>query len=124
MPTLPVLCRTLSPSNPNRNVPDISVEELAQWRASGRDFVLLDVREDHEVARAALPGALHMPMREILQRMNELHTGKDIAVLCHHGHRSDAVARFLRTHGFERARNVAGGIDAYAERIDPKIPRY
>ncbi|HZZ65876.1 MAG TPA: rhodanese-like domain-containing protein [Candidatus Baltobacteraceae bacterium] len=102
----------------------MSVEELAQWRASGREFVLLDVRESYEVARAALPGALHIPMRDLPQRINELQSDADIAVLCHHGHRSDAVARFLQTQGFERARNVAGGIDAYAERIDPQIPRY
>lgn len=103
---------------------DISVEELAQWRASGRNFVLLDVREPYELARAELPGALHMPLHDIPRRISELRNDVDIAVLCHHGHRSDGVATFLRMQGFERAHNVEGGIDAYAQRVDPAIPRY
>lgn len=103
---------------------DISVEELAQWRATGKAFVLLDVREPVEIAAAALPGAVCIPMREIPARAQELQPDSDIAVLCHYGGRSEAVAGFLRARGFERARNVEGGIDAYSERIDPSIPRY
>lgn len=103
---------------------DISVEELAQWRASGKAFVLLDVREPHEVKTAALPDALHIPMRQIPARLNELNPGADIAVLCHHGGRSEHVAQFLSVQGFANVHNVAGGIDAYARRVDPGVPRY
>lgn len=124
MPMPPAPCKTSSPSSRTRNVSDISVEELAQWRASGREFVLLDVRDADELVHAALPGALHMPMREVVERLNELDNGIDIAVLCHHGHRSNLVARFLRTRGFDRTHNVEGGIDAYARRVDPKVARY
>ena len=103
---------------------DISVEELAQWRASGKTFVLLDVREPHEVKAASLPGALHIPMRQIPARLNELNPGAEIAVLCHHGGRSEHVAQFLSVQGFSSVHNVAGGIDAYAKRVDKTIPRY
>lgn len=103
---------------------DISVEELAQWRAGDKPFVLLDVREAEEIAIAAIPGATHIPMREITARAGELQTDADIAVLCHYGGRSEAVAGFLRARGFERVRNVEGGIDAYALRVDRSIPRY
>jgi rhodanese-related sulfurtransferase len=103
---------------------EISVEELAQWRASGRHFILLDVREPYELAAASLPDALHIPMREIPARLGELEPDADIAVLCHHGGRSEHVARFLNARGFERAHNVDGGIDAYSLRIDPSVPRY
>jgi len=103
---------------------EISVEELAQWREAGRDFVLLDVREPFELQEAALPGAMHVPMGQIPMRMNEMDPQAEIAVLCHFGGRSERVAHFLAQRGFSRVYNVAGGIDEYAERVDPKIPRY
>lgn len=103
---------------------ELSVEQLAEWRASGRRFILLDVRETHEIAAASLPDALHIPMREIPARLNELDAQSDIAVLCHHGGRSEHVARFLHARGFENAHNVEGGIEAYALRVDRSIPRY
>lgn len=103
---------------------DISVETLAQWRASGKNFVLLDVREPHEVQAASLPGALHIPMRQIPTRMNEIEPAAEIAVMCHHGGRSQRVAQFLTVQGFTSVYNVTGGIDAYAKRVDKTIPRY
>ncbi len=102
----------------------ISVEQLAQWRASGKNFVLLDVREPFEVQVSSLTEALHIPMRQIPLRFQELDPGADIAVLCHYGERSEYVARFLRAQGFTSVHNVAGGIDAYAKRIDATVPRY
>lgn len=103
---------------------EISVEELAQWRAAGRPFVLLDVREPFEIAAAAIPGSLNVPMRSIPQYAGELDASSEIAVLCHHGGRSEQVARFLNARGFARVHNVAGGIDAYSQRVDSSIPRY
>lgn len=103
---------------------EISVETLAHWRASGKNFVLLDVREPHEVHAASLPGALHIPMRQIPTRLNEIEPAAEIAVLCHHGGRSERVAQFLAVQGFTGVHNVAGGIDAYAKRVDKTIPRY
>jgi rhodanese-related sulfurtransferase len=100
------------------------VEELAQWRASGKPFVLLDVREPFELQAASLPDALHIPMHEIPARMNELDRSAEIAVLCHHGGRSARVAQFLAMQGFVSVHNVAGGIDAYAKRVDTSIARY
>ena len=103
---------------------EISVEELAQWRASGKTFVLLDVREPHEIKAAALPDIVHIPMREIPARMHEIDSGAEVAVLCHHGGRSERVAQFLFMRGFANVHNVSGGIDAYAKRVDTTIPRY
>lgn len=103
---------------------DLSVEELAQWRASGKPFLLLDVREPYEIAAASLPEALHIPMREIPGRLGELDPNAEIAVLCHHGGRSEHVARFLHARGFERVRNIDGGIEAYSVRVDRSVPRY
>ena len=103
---------------------DITVAELAQWRASGKDFVLLDVRNGDEVAAASLPDVVHIAMHEIPLRLSELPQNKPIAVLCHHGTRSVRVAGFLESRGFEDVVNVDGGIDAYARQIDPSLPRY
>lgn len=102
----------------------ISVEELAQWRASGRQFILLDVREPFEFEAASLTGTLHIPMREIPARLAELDPAADIAVLCHHGGRSEHVSRFLHARGFERVHNIDGGIEEYSLRVDSSIPRY
>lgn len=103
---------------------DISVTDLAQWRASAKDFVLLDVREPDEIATVAIPGSVHIPMRDVPQRLHELDASATVAVLCHHGGRSARVAQFLTAHGFADVHNVDGGIDAYALDVDPTLPRY
>ena len=103
---------------------EISVEQLEQWRARGKNFVMLDVREPFELQAASLPEAVHIPMRQVPARMNELDREAEIAVLCHHGGRSAQVARYLSAQGFGSVQNVAGGIDAYSKRIDRGVPRY
>lgn len=105
-------------------VRSISPAGLRDWRASGQAFVLLDVREAPERARASLPGTLDVPMRDVPARMAELPKGEPIVVLCHYGERSAHVASFLAANGFDDVYNLAGGIDAYAEEIDPAVARY
>lgn len=103
---------------------EISVEELAAWRASGKPFVLLDVRTPRELALASIPGSLHLSLQELPARMNEIDRDAEIAVICHSGNRSAFVVELLSRSGFDRVYNVAGGIDAYAVRVDATIPRY
>lgn len=103
---------------------EISVDDLARWRNEGKEFVLLDVREPYEIATAKIEPSTWIPMREIARRADELPRDKPIAVLCHHGGRSERVAQFLASRGFGDVVNVDGGINAYAQRIDPSIPRY
>jgi rhodanese-related sulfurtransferase len=102
---------------------DIDVEELARRRRDD-GLVLHDVREDDELAAASIDGAVHIPMGQIAQRIGELDAHSPLAVMCHHGGRSLRVAHYLAGNGFAEVYNVDGGIDAYAERIDPSIPRY
>jgi len=85
---------------------------------------VLDVRTDDELALVALPGAMHIPLHELPQRFTELPTDKPIAVLCHHGMRSQSGALFLDRQGFAETYSVDGGIDAYALDIDPSLARY
>ncbi|HTU71226.1 MAG TPA: rhodanese-like domain-containing protein [Candidatus Baltobacteraceae bacterium] len=103
---------------------EISVDELARWRREGKAFVLLDVREPDEIAIARIADSVWIPMREIPARIRELDPAVPVAVYCHHGGRSERVAAFLAAQGFSDVVNVDGGIDAYAERIEPALARY
>ncbi|MFB6260377.1 MAG: rhodanese-like domain-containing protein [Thiohalorhabdaceae bacterium] len=86
--------------------------------------VVLDVREPRELAVCALDDAVHIPMNEIPARLDELPADREVVVMCHHGMRSMQVTQFLRHQGFSHVRNLAGGIDAWAARVDPDMPRY
>jgi rhodanese-related sulfurtransferase len=86
--------------------------------------ILLDVREPYEVALCSVAGSRHVPMRQIPERMRELPADGQILVLCHIGARSMRVTQFLRQNGFTQVSNVAGGIDAWAEQLDPAMVRY
>jgi len=96
---------------------------LASWLREG-PLLLLDVRESWEVAVSTFPDALHVPMREIPARVDEIPVGRPIVCICHHGARSAQVAMFLQHRGFEQVYNLAGGIDAWAIEVDATIPRY
>jgi len=112
---------------PDQPLPiDIDVRKLKQMLDSGEQFTLLDCREPHEVATARIPGSLHIPMREIPNRLAELQPQQAgrIVTHCHHGGRSLRVTQFLRQQGFTQAQNLAGGIDAWSLEIDPSVPRY
>ncbi len=86
--------------------------------------LLLDVREAFEVATCAVAGSRHIPMRQIPENLPSLPRDRLILVLCHVGARSLRVTQFLRSNGFAQVTNVAGGIDAWAEQIDPSLARY
>ena len=85
---------------------------------------VLDVREPWEVEIASIDGALTIPLGEITQRAGELPRDRPLAVICHHGGRSAQATAWLRNQGFDRATNVAGGIDAWARTVDPTLSRY
>lgn len=103
---------------------EITVQELQAKRQAGHSFLLLDVREPDEVAFANIAGSIHIPMGDIPGRLHELDPDKEIIVYCHHGIRSMRVADFLLQRDFDKVSNLAGGIDAWAEAIEPGMPRY
>lgn len=105
-------------------IKEITVHDLSTWRETGKNFVLLDVRDPDEVATVRIEGSVWIPMREIPQRMSELDLAVPVAVMCHHGGRSERVAEYLASRGFADVVNVAGGIDAYALQIEPALARY
>ncbi len=105
-------------------IPQLSVQELRSRMLSASPFTLLDVREPFEFELARIEGANLIPLGELPARWRELDRGKDVFVLCHSGVRSSRAAEFLRSNGFTQVANVAGGIDAWSEEIDPDVPRY
>ncbi len=102
----------------------LSPAQVKRLLDNGERLVLLDVREPEEVALVRLPGALHIPIGEIAGRLHELDPDADIVVYCHHGIRSANVVAFLRQREFENVANLSGGIDAWAQSVDPSLPRY
>jgi adenylyltransferase/sulfurtransferase len=105
-------------------VPIIEVEELAEKLQSGEDFVLLDVREAHELLISRLDPCVHIPMAEVVWRSRQFPPDAEICVLCRTGNRSGTITQALMLRGFTNVRNVKGGINAYAERIDPTLQVY
>jgi len=110
--------------DPTEAVPQVDVHQLQERMASGRPFTLLDVREPFEVDMAHIEGANLIPLGELPTRYRELDRTREIFVFCHSGMRSERAAEFLRSAGFSKVANVAGGIDAWSEEIDSNVPRY
>jgi len=106
-------------------IPQISVETLKAKRDAGEDFLLLDVREPHEYQIAEINGKL-IPLGSIGQRLSELadYKDKEILVHCRSGARSQKAALELKAAGFTNVSNVAGGILAWADRIDTSVAKY
>ena len=86
--------------------------------------MLVDVREPNEFAFAHIQGSLHIPLRQLPERTQELDPEQDIVVLCHHGMRSQQACLFLEQYGFSNLYNLKGGIDAWSLNCDPTVPRY
>ncbi len=113
-------------------IPQLRPAQLATWFESAKTLglpLLLDVREPNELATASIPpgGAFDLvaiPMNSVPARLAELDASRPVAVLCHHGARSQRVAQFLEAQGFAKVVNVAGGIDAWATEVDAAVARY
>ncbi len=103
---------------------EISVDEFHEIVSSNGPVKILDVREPHEYDICSIDGSVLIPLGELPSRVNELDTADDIIVHCHHGSRSMQATRLLRNMGFQKVKNLAGGIDAWAEKHDPEMPRY
>ena len=104
-------------------VPEITVEELKARLDAKDDLFILDVREPHEFKICNLNGYL-IPLAELPKRVQELDPAKEMVVHCRSGARSAKAVAFLRQAGFSKATNLKGGILAWADRIDPKVPKY
>jgi molybdopterin/thiamine biosynthesis adenylyltransferase/rhodanese-related sulfurtransferase len=104
-------------------IPEIQPEELKRRLDAGEDIFVLDVREPHEYQICNLNGHL-IPLGDLPKRMNELDSSREIVAHCRSGVRSGKAVDFLRQAGFRKVKNLAGGILAWADKVDPRMPKY
>jgi adenylyltransferase/sulfurtransferase len=104
-------------------VPQLSVKELKRRIDMGEDVFILDVREPYEYQIAQIGGKL-IPQNDVPQRLSEIPRDREIAVLCRSGARSQRIAEFLKQQGYTQVANLAGGILAWSDEIDPKVQKY
>jgi adenylyltransferase/sulfurtransferase len=106
------------------SIPQIAPGELRERLERGPPLCLLDVRTEWEWAICRLDGAQLIPIDSLAGRIDGLDRSQEFVVYCHLGSRSATAVALLRERGFERASNLAGGIDAWASSVEPDMPRY
>jgi sulfur-carrier protein adenylyltransferase/sulfurtransferase len=104
-------------------VPEIQVEELKRRLDAGDNLFVLDVREPHEYQICNIGGHL-IPLGDLPKRVHELDSSREIVAHCRSGVRSAKAVTFLQQAGFKKVHNLAGGILAWADRVDTKMPKY
>jgi adenylyltransferase/sulfurtransferase len=104
-------------------IPEMQVEELKRRLDAGDDLFVLDVREPHEYQICNINGHL-IPLGDLPKRVNELDSSREIVAHCRSGVRSAKAVAFLQQAGFKKVHNLAGGILAWADRVDPRMPKY
>jgi len=103
---------------------DISATELAKRLAEGNGLKLIDVREPHELEISHIEGAQLIPLGMLASRMSELNSADEIVLFCKSGTRSARALEVLYSAGFRKVKNLLGGINAWAEEVDPELPVY
>ncbi|HEX2640203.1 MAG TPA: rhodanese-like domain-containing protein [Pyrinomonadaceae bacterium] len=104
---------------------EISATELKQLMDSGADVQLIDVRQPDEHDFARIPGSKLIPLGDIIKRMDEIDPNRDTVIHCKMGGRSAKAIEALRHAGFKgKLRNLRGGITAWSNEVDPKVPKY
>ena len=104
-------------------IPQMTVKELKRRLDAGEDFQLIDVREPYEYQIAQIGGKL-IPQNDVPQRLAEIDRDREVVVHCRSGARSQRIAEFLKQSGYPKVSNVAGGILAWSDEIDPKVQKY
>jgi adenylyltransferase/sulfurtransferase len=104
-------------------IPQLTVKELKQRMDSGEDVFLLDVREPYEFQIAQIGGTL-IPQNDVPNRLAEIPRDREIVIHCRSGARSQRIAEFLKQSGYTQVANLAGGILAWSDEIDPTVQKY
>jgi rhodanese-related sulfurtransferase len=107
-------------------IPQVTPTQLAQWRddATREPPLLVDVREPWEFDYCRIEGSHSIPLSQLGQRRSELPTDRPLVMVCHHGLRSQHAAMLLHGAGYTRVHNLQGGVEAWAQDVDPSMPRY
>lgn len=105
-------------------LPSLSPEELRDALIGPNPPTIVDVREAHELAISALPGAIHIPLGSLPDQIDKLPKDADLVMMCRVGGRSAHATRFLLENGFTRVRNLTSGINGWASTVDPTMSEY
>ncbi|MDQ3129670.1 MAG: rhodanese-like domain-containing protein [Acidobacteriota bacterium] len=104
---------------------EVTATELKKRMDSGEDVQLIDVRQPDEHEFARIKGAKLIPLGDIVKRMNELDANREVVLHCKAGGRSAQAIEMLKRAGFTGdLKNLKGGITAWSNEVDPKIPKY
>ena len=104
---------------------EITATELKQRLDKGDDIQLIDVRQPDEHAFAKIEGAKLIPLGDIMRRMNEIDESKETVIHCKMGGRSAKTIEVLQKAGFKgNLSNLKGGITAWSNEVDAKVPKY
>jgi sulfur-carrier protein adenylyltransferase/sulfurtransferase len=104
---------------------EITATQLKERLDNGDDIQIIDVREDSEVAIASIPNAKHIPLAQVLSRMNEIDPNRETVVHCKMGGRSARAIDALQRSGFTgKLINLRGGITGWSNEVDPNVPKY
>ena len=113
--------------------PEISVKELVAKQQAGEEFIWIDVREPQEYAAAQIPdeNIVYIPLSQVAEKQldaipDTVQQAKDaeVIIFCHHGMRSAQMVMWLSQQGWNNALNMEGGIQAWADEIDPSVGVY
>jgi adenylyltransferase/sulfurtransferase len=118
-----IVPETPQEANIKNGIPQITVKELKRRIDAGEDVNLIDVREPYEYQIAQIGGKL-IPQNDVPQRLAEIDRDREVVVHCRSGARSQRIAEFLKQAGYPRVVNLAGGIQAWSDEIDPKVQKY
>jgi len=104
---------------------EITPTELKQRLDKGDDIQIVDVREDNEVAIGRIPNSIHIPLGQILARMDEIDPNRETVVHCKMGGRSARAIDAMQRSGFQgKLMNLKGGILRWSDDVDPSVPKY
>ena len=102
-------------------VVDITPKQLKARLDAGEAIDIIDIREPWEVAQGTLAEARPIPMDDVPEQLSDIPTDKPVVLMCHTGRRSEALAIWMETEGFENVLNLVGGIERWSAEVDPSI---
>jgi sulfur-carrier protein adenylyltransferase/sulfurtransferase len=118
-----IVPETPQEKNLKNGIPQVTVKEFKARRDSGENLFLLDVREPYEYQIAQIGGTL-IPQNDVPNRLAEIPRDREIIVQCRSGARSQRIAEFLKQSGYTQVANLAGGILAWSDEVDPSVQKY
>ncbi len=103
---------------------EIEPAEVKARLDRGDDFQFIDVREPHEYQICSIPGTTLIPLGDLPKRVHELDMAREVVAHCKSGVRSGKAIDFLKSVGFKNLKNMKGGILAWSDKVDPRVPKY